>query len=92
MINSQSGVYSFKDKEQVLRNKIIFIGRKKMSPQTKYRDEIIKELEDIPDEEELLNNHAKLITTNYVVVETINALSKVEFRKSVIEFIDKLED
>jgi predicted nucleic acid-binding protein len=27
--------------------------------------------------EELLNNHAKLITTNYIVVETINALSKV---------------
>jgi len=41
--------------------------------------------------EELLNNQAKLITTNYVVVETINALSKVEFRKTVIEFIDKLE-
>ena len=51
MINSQSGVYSFKDKEQVLGNKIIFIGRKKMSPQNKYRDEIIKELEDIPDED-----------------------------------------
>lgn len=41
--------------------------------------------------EELLNKHVKLITTNYVVVETINALSKVEFRKAVIEFIDKLE-
>ena len=41
--------------------------------------------------EELLNNHAKLITTNYVVVETINALSKVELRKTVIGFIDKLE-
>ena len=40
--------------------------------------------------EELLNKQAKLITTNYVVVETINALSKVEFRKTVIEFIDKL--
>ena len=40
--------------------------------------------------EELLNNHAKLITTNYVV-ETINALSKVELRKTVIGFIDKLE-
>lgn len=41
--------------------------------------------------EELLNNQAKLITTNYVVVETINSLSKVDFRKTVIEFIDKLE-
>src|SRR3990167_7829450 len=41
--------------------------------------------------EELLNKHVKLITTNYVVIETINALSKVEFRKAVIEFIDKLE-
>jgi predicted nucleic acid-binding protein len=40
--------------------------------------------------EELLNKQVKLITTNYVVVETINALSKVEFRKTVIEFIDKL--
>jgi len=40
--------------------------------------------------EELLNKQAKLITTNYVVVETINALSKVKFRKTVIEFIDKL--
>jgi len=41
--------------------------------------------------EELLNNQAKLITTNYVLVETINALSKVEYRKTAIEFIDKLE-
>ena len=40
--------------------------------------------------EELLNKQAKLITTDYVVVETINALSKVKFRKTVIEFIDKL--
>jgi len=40
--------------------------------------------------EELLNKQARLITTNYVVVETINALSKVKFRKTVIEFIDKL--
>jgi predicted nucleic acid-binding protein len=40
--------------------------------------------------EELLNRQAKLVTTNYVVVETINALSKVEFRRTVIEFIDKL--
>ena len=41
--------------------------------------------------EELLNKQAKLITTNYVLIETINALSKREFRKTVIEFIDKLE-
>jgi predicted nucleic acid-binding protein len=40
--------------------------------------------------EELLNRQAKLVTTNYVVAETINALSKVEFRRTVIEFIDKL--
>ena len=41
--------------------------------------------------EYLLKKKAKLITTNYVIVETINALSKVEFRKAVVEFIDKLE-
>ncbi|MBI3991367.1 MAG: type II toxin-antitoxin system VapC family toxin [Candidatus Omnitrophica bacterium] len=41
--------------------------------------------------EDFLNKQVKLITTNYVVIETINALSKVEFRKAVIEFIDKLE-
>ncbi len=40
--------------------------------------------------EELLNKHAKLITTNYVIVEIINALSKAELRKTAIEFIDKL--
>lgn len=41
--------------------------------------------------EEFLNKHVNLITTNYAIVETINALSKVEFRKAVIEFINKLE-
>ena len=42
--------------------------------------------------EELLGKQAKLFTTNYAIIETINALSKVEFRKAVIEFIDKLEE
>lgn len=41
--------------------------------------------------EEFLNKHVNLITTNYAIIETINALSKVEFRKAVIEFINKLE-
>jgi len=40
----------------------------------------------------LLKEKIKLITTNYVVVETINALSKSEFRKSVAGFITKLEN
>ena len=39
----------------------------------------------------LLNRKVKLITSNYVIIETINALSKVEFRKAVIEFIGKLK-
>lgn len=38
-----------------------------------------------------LRKKVKFITTNYVIIETINALSKIEFRKSVIEFINKLE-
>ena len=38
-----------------------------------------------------LRKKVKFITTNYVIIETINALSKVEFRKAVIEFINKLE-
>jgi predicted nucleic acid-binding protein len=41
--------------------------------------------------EDLLGKQAKLFTTNYVIVETINALSKVEIRKAVVEFMDKLE-
>lgn len=41
--------------------------------------------------ETFLNNGIKLITSNYVIVETINALSKAEFRKAVVEFVDKLE-
>lgn len=41
--------------------------------------------------ETLLEKGLKLVTSNYVIVETINALSKAEFRKAVIEFIDKLE-
>lgn len=39
----------------------------------------------------LLNRKVKLITSNHVIIETINALSKVEFRKAVIEFISKLK-
>lgn len=38
-----------------------------------------------------LRKKVKFITTNYVIIETINALSKIEFRKSVIGFINKLE-
>ena len=38
-----------------------------------------------------LREKVKFITTNYVIIETINALSKIEFRKSVIGFINKLE-
>ena len=41
--------------------------------------------------ETLLKKGLKLVTSNYVIVETINALSKAEFRKAVIEFVDKLE-
>jgi hypothetical protein len=41
--------------------------------------------------EELLKKQTGLITTNYVIVETINSLSKAEFRKTVIEFVSKLE-
>lgn len=41
--------------------------------------------------ENLIKHKIKLITTSFVIVETINALSKVEFRKSVIEFVDKLQ-
>lgn len=41
--------------------------------------------------EDFLAKQVELITTNYVIIETINALSKAEFRKAVIEFVDKLE-
>ena len=40
---------------------------------------------------ELLHKQVKLFTTNYVILETINALSKADFRKAVIEFVNKLE-
>ena len=39
----------------------------------------------------LLEEKNKLITTNFIIVETINALSKQIFRKSVIKFIDRIE-
>jgi len=41
--------------------------------------------------EGLLKKRTALITTNYVIIETINALSKAEYRKAVIAFMDKLE-
>ncbi len=41
--------------------------------------------------EELLKKQIKIFTTNYIIVETINSLSKTEFRKTVIEFVSKLE-
>jgi predicted nucleic acid-binding protein len=50
-----------------------------------YNEIVLKTLES------LLKQKAKLITTNYVVIETINALSRVEFRKAVVEFVDKLQ-
>lgn len=42
--------------------------------------------------ENLIKEKTKLITTNYVLIETINALSNTGFRKSVIEFINKIEN
>jgi len=39
--------------------------------------------------ETLVGRGTKLVTSNYVIIETINALSKVEFRKAAGEFIDK---
>lgn len=50
-----------------------------------YNEIVLKTLEG------LLKQKAKLITTNYVVIETINSLSRVEFRKTVIEFVDRLQ-
>jgi predicted nucleic acid-binding protein len=41
--------------------------------------------------ETLVGRGTKLVTSNYVIIETINALSKVEFRKAAVEFIDKLK-
>lgn len=39
----------------------------------------------------LLKRKVKLVTSNYVIIETINALSKAEFRKAVIEFVGRLK-
>ena len=39
----------------------------------------------------LLEEENKLITTNFIIVETINALSKQTFRKSVVKFINRIE-
>lgn len=50
-----------------------------------YNEIVLKTLES------LLKQKAKLITTNYIVIETINALSRVEFRKAVVEFVDRLQ-
>lgn len=41
--------------------------------------------------DDFLDKGVKFITTNYVVIETINALSKVEIRKAVVEFVDRLQ-
>ncbi len=38
-----------------------------------------------------LRKKVRFVTTNYVIIETINALSKVEFRSALIAFINKLE-
>jgi len=40
---------------------------------------------------ELLTQQTKLVTTNYILIETINALSKAEYRKGVIESINRIE-
>ncbi len=41
--------------------------------------------------EGLLTKRLKLVTTNYVIIETINALSKADYRKAVIAFMEKIE-
>jgi hypothetical protein len=41
--------------------------------------------------ENLLEKGTKLITSNYVIVETINSLSKAEFKRAAVEFVDKIE-
>lgn len=51
----------------------------------KYHDTFIRILE------ELLKKHTRLTTTNYVLIETINALSGSSFRKSTVEFINRIE-
>jgi predicted nucleic acid-binding protein len=50
-----------------------------------YHEIVLKTLE------HLLTKGTRFVTTNFVIVETINALSKVEFRKTVVEFVDKLQ-
>ncbi len=40
---------------------------------------------------DLLKHQSKLITTDYILIETINALSKVQFRQAVIEFVNRIE-
>lgn len=40
---------------------------------------------------ELFEKQTKLVTTNYVLLETINALSKSAHRKAVIELIRRIE-
>lgn len=51
----------------------------------KYHDTFIRILN------ELLKKHTRLTTTNYVLIETINALSVSSFRKSTVEFINRIE-
>jgi len=40
---------------------------------------------------ELLTQQTKLVITNYILIETINALSKPEHRRGIIEFINRIE-
>lgn len=40
---------------------------------------------------DMLSQQTELVTTNYILIETINALSKAEYRKAIIEFINRIE-
>ena len=39
----------------------------------------------------LLKQKAELLTTNYILIETINSLSKAEHRKTIIGFMNRIE-
>jgi len=41
--------------------------------------------------DELLKQRTNFVTTNYILIETINALSKAAHRKAVVEFINRIE-
>lgn len=40
---------------------------------------------------DLLTSYSRLYTSNFILVETINALSKVSYRQSLVEFINRIE-